>query len=160
MKGVDHSEVKKTEESCIVCVSRQKARREAGFAVLFSLPIKFLIPGYLLLTVSQCLFHPYIILDLGLQPHTPEQVVTASVFMQRQTLVTSGTEVLDGLSDLLLAKSRPSSSLRLQILLATPSCCRAGCDLALPFHHELRMFMPGNPESFTLCVTPLLPSSW
>lgn len=87
MKGVDNSEVKKTEERCTVCVSCQKTRREARFAVLFSLQIKFLIPRYLLLTVSQCLFHPYVSLDLVLQPHTPEQVVAASVFMQRQTLL-------------------------------------------------------------------------
>lgn len=58
MKGVDHSEVKKAEESCTVCVS-QKARREAGFAVLFSLQIQTPY-SWISAAVSQCLFHPYV----------------------------------------------------------------------------------------------------
>lgn len=38
-EGRDHSEAKKAEESCTVCVSCQKARKKAGFAALFSLQI-------------------------------------------------------------------------------------------------------------------------
>lgn len=79
MKGVDHSEVKKAENSRTICVSCQRARREAGFAVLFPLQIPY---SWIYPAVSQCLFHPCVCLDLVFQPHTPEQMVTALVFMQ------------------------------------------------------------------------------
>lgn len=114
--------------------------------------------------VSQCLFPHVPVLDS--QPHTPEQMVTALVLMQtdpgyfwHRGFGWMGHLICS------LPSPWPSSSLSPVAPGHLPPSCHAviwhcPSTMASKALRGLGMFMPGSPESFILCVTSLLISTW